>query len=232
MILFIKRIYKALTPVIIQKYISTHITKSSYVNKFQLYIDEKLLFIHIPKAAGVSVHKTLFGIDSPGHHLTASIHKSRFSEKEWDQTFKFTFVRNPYSRLYSAYNYLSQGGRRRDLDKEYQCKLNTYESFDAFVINGLEKAVNEKIQHFTPQFEMITDSNGVLMVDFIGKYETLEIDFRIIQHLSKRKIIRNLKQENFATTPKEHFTFSPQMINIVQKVYQKDFELFGYPLTP
>ena len=117
----------------------------TYVNKSQLYIDEKLLFIHIPKAAGVSVHKTLFGIDSPGHHLTASIHKSRFSKKEWDQTFKFTFVRNPYSRLYSAYNYLSQGGRRRDLDKEYQCKLNTYESFDAFVINGLEKSVNEKI---------------------------------------------------------------------------------------
>ena len=76
-----------------------------HYTKFDLYSKKRdIYFVHIPKAAGMSVVDALYG-ESSSHHATAMDYlrqnKAKFQSKP-----SFTISRNPYSRLYSAYNYL------------------------------------------------------------------------------------------------------------------------------
>ncbi len=67
------------------------------------------IFIHIPKCAGVSVCQSLFGNLGPGH-LTLRQHQEVLDSRTFDSMFKFSFVRNPWDRLVSAFYFLKQGG--------------------------------------------------------------------------------------------------------------------------
>jgi hypothetical protein len=51
--------------------------------------------------------------------------------------------------------------------------LKKYKLFEHFVLSELETAINENAQHFIPQFLFVTNSAGLIIVDHIGKLETL-----------------------------------------------------------
>ena len=73
--------------------------------------DYKLVFIHLTKCAGSSIVRTLdfHPVDGPGggHHAEASYIKQVVGDKIWNEYFKFTVVRNPYSKMVSLYRYAS-----------------------------------------------------------------------------------------------------------------------------
>lgn len=65
------------------------------------------IFVHIPKAAGTSVAHGLFG-RGVGHK---SIYEYRkIFGADFQEYFKFAVVRNPFSRVVSAYESLRRGG--------------------------------------------------------------------------------------------------------------------------
>ena len=49
------------------------------------------IFVHIPKTAGVSICRALFG-NLAGGHASVSMYQIVFSKEEFDRYFKFTFV--------------------------------------------------------------------------------------------------------------------------------------------
>src|SRR5690625_2614056 len=65
------------------------------------------IFVHIPKTAGVSVAHSLFEIKT-AYHVRVSKYQIIFSQDEYNQYFKFAFVRNPWDRLVSAYRFLKK----------------------------------------------------------------------------------------------------------------------------
>ena len=75
------------------------------------------IFIHIPKCAGVSVSKALFGNLAGGHSRVVD-YQLVFNSNEYSNYFKFTFVRNPWDRLVSAFFFLKKGGFN-DADKKW-----------------------------------------------------------------------------------------------------------------
>ena len=88
------------------------------------------VFIHIPKAAGTSLTRTLF--DSPSRHLHYTEYQ-RTNPRKFQQYFKFTFVRNPYDRLFSAYTFLKKGGLN-ELDRCWaEQNLTSFPDFESFV---------------------------------------------------------------------------------------------------
>jgi len=114
---------------------------------------EKYTYCHIPKTGGVALRELLHG-----HY---PLHKVCIKQSG---KFLFTFVRHPYSRCLSAFNYLKNGGRNDSDARDSKIYIGEL-SFEDFVLKKLELAMKQQ-QHFKPQNYWIP--NGA---DFIGKYE-------------------------------------------------------------
>lgn len=147
---------------------------------------------------------------------------------EYMAAFKFGFVRNPYDRLVSAYEYLSHGGNNSSDTEFYNRHLSNYESFEAFVLKGL--AQDSHIQnhvHFRPQSHFLC-IDGKIAVDFVGRYENLEKDFAYIARMlgqtgSLTKTNTSRKARTF-----DQYYGNPLVKSAVQKYYQADFSNFNY----
>ena len=78
----------------------------------------KYIYIHIPKTGGSTIKKTLpftpikynHGIGYDKNIYILNTYHSKVDELKLDLTnyYLFTFVRNPYDRLYSSYLYLKK----------------------------------------------------------------------------------------------------------------------------
>ncbi len=80
--------------------------------------DKKIIFIHITKSAGSSVHRAFringFEFDFAEEHRTAQQHLEILGKNVFDECFKFSFVRNPWDRMVSIYFYYYKYHRSLD----------------------------------------------------------------------------------------------------------------------
>jgi chondroitin 4-sulfotransferase 11 len=184
-----------------------------------------VLFIHIPKTAGMSFVKSLYNKDS-SHHAKA-IDFKQVDNSRFEKSFSFVITRNPYTRIYSAYNYLSTGGKET-IDRVWRdLYVRKYRNFNDFVLRGLNKAVCANAEHFIPQYKFVTDELDNVICDFIGKFEEMN---QVVLQLQKQGIIINLPKLNSSTVKAVNISdiYSPKMLSVVNELYEKDFELFNY----
>lgn len=184
------------------------------------------IFIHIPKSGGVSVSKALFGVRSGGHS-TVTRYKKIFGLRRFYSYFKFCFVRNPYTRLLSAFNYFKKGGFNKT-DAEIGLKyFKSFGTLDEFVKVWFSKENIWKVPHLYPQTHFISNAKGRLEVDFIGRYENLYADFQLIAE--KLQINTELEHHNRSRRTSEwEGCYSSKSRAIVSDVYRRDFELLNY----
>lgn len=187
------------------------------------------IFVHIPKAAGISINMALFE-NYGGGHKSAQIYKRIFGPIVFKKYYKFTFVRNPYSRLLSAYKFLKKGGFHLN-DKETvwaEENLSEFSSFDEFVRKWLNEESKWSYTHFKPQYIYVCDNNYNLMMDFVGRFENLDNDFdKVCQQLN---IKNKLQHHNKTSQKKENWKsyYSDYSLKKVGDIYRKDFEMFNY----
>lgn len=193
------------------------------------FIENKTIFIRIPKSAGRSVSISLFDC-LVGSHIKLRDYQLAFKETEFNDFLKFTIVRNPWDRVVSAYFFLKEGGvSGEDLvfSKKHMSKIN---SFDDFVKNYLKKRRFQSFTHFIPQIEFLTIKNKIA-VDYIGKFENLNKDFEFIKneiglkgdiHLQKNNLTKSRKSKNYTQY------YSEVTKNIVADIYYKDIEILNY----
>lgn len=189
------------------------------------------IFIHIPKSAGVSINRELFG-NLGGAHRTVRTYKRVFGPLTFSRYFKFTFVRNPYSRLLSAYRFLKKGGFCEKDRLWAEQNLAPYNTFRDFVHGWLTEESILEYNHFIPQFMFICDRSYEPEVDYIGRFETIEEDFqKICSHL---KITRKLKKHNSGPEKENHWSsyYTYEELDKVYNIYNRDFALFGYSKNP
>lgn len=190
------------------------------------FCDTRSIFVHIPKAAGISVGFSLYGRKT-GDHRTLLDYKLCFGRKEYESFFKFTFVRNPWDRLLSAYMYLKQGGRN-EMDYKWSVEhLSAYDDFDTFVKEWVSEDNIHSGLHFRPQNEFVCSRQGAVEVDFVGYYERINEDYDIIRNKIGRGEELAVKNK---TSRKRDFRqyYSDKACEIVEKVYDEDIQLFGY----
>ena len=150
----------------------------------------RCIFIHIPKVAGQSIEHLFLGLHGltwetraplllranndprlgPPRlaHLKASEYVScgHITQETFNSYFKFSFVRNPWSRLVSVYKY-----------------LGFYEvmPFKQFLTEDFDKKTQWESHLFVePQYEYLFDDSGHQLVDFIGRFESLQADFEVV----------------------------------------------------
>lgn len=184
------------------------------------------VFVHVPKAAGISVATALFGHLAGGHRTVEEYR--RIFGWDFDRYFVFTVVRNPFARLVSAYNYLLGEHPVFWLNARYRDRvLERYRGFDEFVLRELETAAGDNL-HFRPQTHFLC-ADGELDVDYVATVETLEEDFR---HVCDRlDVDASLPHRNASDAPERNLTeyFSdPEVADVVRSVYARDFELLPY----
>jgi hypothetical protein len=219
----------------------------------------KCLFVHVPKTAGQSVEQffmdrmgldwdsdraeVLLG-DNPDTtrgtqklaHLSAweYVNDGFIERGEFDSLFRFSFVRNPFERIVSEYRYRNYFHHR---------------SFRDFVLHKLpQPGWDDKYRHVMPQFDMLHDPEGRLMVDFVGRFETLQKDFDKVCHWlgledsklphrnpsnkKSRNLKRKVRNALFLNGEgrKKHWTefYDQRTLDAVSRLYERDIEAFGY----
>jgi hypothetical protein len=115
------------------------------------------IFFHIPKCAGMSVAQGLFG-NQGASHITLTHAKLIFGLHNFNNYFKFTFVRNPFDRVVSAYFFLKKGGLYNWISPWTKKYILTYPTFSEFATEGLPKREVINDFHFRPQYTFICDT--------------------------------------------------------------------------
>ena len=226
---FRKKVYSMVKRKRFQKYsILKHQVVDNYT--FKSFYELKCIFVHVPKTAGISVSTQLFG-NLAGGHTRLVEYQMIFNEKEFDSFFKFAFVRNPWARLLSAYNFLKKGGANR-LNLLWAKKhLTQYQDFSDFVSNGLHKKEIFTINHFKPQSEFITlpHESGVRL-DYLAYLENIKQDFKVIssQVLNNPTIVLPHINKSSETRRPYYDFYNERTRGIVAELYGRDIDLLGY----
>ncbi len=199
------------------------VTTDTY--SYKPFDDSRSIFVHIPKCAGVSVARSLYG-NLAGGHATLEEYFRVFKPAEILSYFKFTIVRNPWDRLVSAYHFLRTGGFGSADKRWFEGELAGYSGFEEFVVGWLNKENIWKWPHFRPQCHYITDSAGKIKLDFNCLFENLEEDFQIVA----QKIGRNCSLPKINQSDRQEYKayYSDRTRELVSTVYEKDIALLGY----
>ena len=194
------------------------------------------LFVHIPKAAGNSI-KHAFGIGWEDHKDIEK-YSQILGERKLAQLFKFTFVRNPWDRLFSEYNFQRRKSQRADTVRLYLYKEDgTERNFREWVSFALANPrlhppnqwggkPSEEVHRMSPQWDWIASDDG-LRVDFVGRLENMQEDFRKIC-LKVGLTPRRLKRKNRKLHLHYSRHYDQETKELVADYYRKDIEAFGY----
>jgi len=187
----------------------------------------KVIFIHIPKCAGTQIQNEIF---TQNKHYKIRLHssinliKEQF-KNEYNTYFKFTIVRNPYDRFISAFFYLKNNG---PFDK-YKLHLKDKITNNDIYSFTRELYINKELQdiiHFIPMYQFICDNQNNIIVDKIVYFENMNDDINNI--FKKYNITSNFIITN--TSKHKHYSeiLTPELIKIINDIYDKDFEIFNY----
>ena len=196
--------------------------KNTIFNKF----DKKSSFIiHIPKTAGTSVTKSIYGTDANYTHYNWEDLKIVLKENFYNY-FSFTIVRNPWDRCLSAYEFLRLGGDNEKDRLFYEKNMSAFQTFEEFVKIGLSKKKIYNWVHFMPQSNFIFSKNDKCMVDYILRFENISNDYDFIKNkLGGSKL---LKYKVNRTNHNYQKFYDNDMKNIVSDRYYRDIKLLKY----
>lgn len=194
-------------------------------------LERRAIFFHIPKCAGISVARELFGCRAGGH-FTLHNYQTAFSQREFLSFYKFTFVRNPWDRLASAYFFLRGGGLTELDHQNSERTVCRFSDFTAFVEGYIARCDFTEILHLRSQHSFLCASDrSPPEVDFIGRFERLSDDFAKIGNVLG--IDRQLSHRNAAGSRpqgsyREFYTERTAQIVADAYAYARDIELFDY----
>jgi hypothetical protein len=194
------------------------------------------LFIHIPKVAGNSIMQSL-GTNWE-HHKDLACYLDELGAGKIESLFKFAFVRNPWERIFSEYNFQRKKSERPDTVRLFLCKEDgSVRTFPEWVRHALSHPedhcsqhwggrTSEHIHRLSPQFDWISIDNRIA-VDFVGRLERLQEDFEKVcdqLDLPRHKLRR--KNRKFHWNYKRYYDHETQ--KLVTDYYAKDIDAFGY----
>ena len=156
----------------------------------------KILFVHIAKTGGTSIRAALkrlhwtdpyaipihlvngltrvlkyrTGAKFPRHAKAIAAYEN-IGEPFWSQLFKFVFVRNPWDLQVSSWHHLQ---------RVPNAPTDQFEDFEAFLRHKFDR--DRPFEYYFEasrqiQSHYLTDMEGNVIVDFVGRFERLHQDF-------------------------------------------------------
>lgn len=195
------------------------------------------IFIHVYKVAGTSIKNILKKYTLPPYelpitkelqkegrlpcgnnyrgHIKAKEVRSHLGDETFKRFFKFAFVRNPWDWQVSLYEFMLQysGHWQHDLIKN---------------MAGFEEYIEWRVsKQRVLQKAFITDPQGKIIVDFVGRYENLQADFQKIcaQLEIAQEVLPHLNKSD-RLDYREYY--NKRTKNLIFEHFQEDIKLFGY----
>ena len=146
---------------------------------------------------------------NPNNRLTVT-------SDQFEQYFKFTIVRNPWSRAYSWYKNCIR-------DPNHRVRFGLPENIT--LADFLKKTVGRGA--LRPQIAWLQNFGGTIPVDFIGRFESLNDDFQTIcKELGLSQL--RLPHDRNGNTQDYRAEYDTQSKYLVENAYRSEIELFGY----
>ena len=188
----------------------------------------EIAFFKMPKVASSSIGTALEGRcqvigHSPEEYRVRTLSSFR---RDNPDAFVFTFVRNPFDRLLSAYAYLSRHQWSYYMEAQRRC-IEPYRDLEDFVLRGVGSGEVLWQEHMRPQYSWVVGDDGRLLVDWIGRYESLQADFDRISDMWKWPRME-LGVSNSSEHGKYRVYYNAPMVEVVLRVFEVDFVLGGY----
>ncbi|HMJ73570.1 MAG TPA: sulfotransferase family 2 domain-containing protein [Solirubrobacterales bacterium] len=198
----------------------------------------KCIFVHIPRCAGTSVERVIWPrqrcpedlwmgfIDDYRNkyqtgglqHLLARQIRQEVGAMSFRSFFKFTVVRNPFDRAVSQFFYMQ---RRPDL------RAFIGMDGDASFSEYLTLIRSRRHVQWEPQCSFIYDDDGALLLDFVGRFETLEADLgRVFDRLGIAP--SGLPHANATDRVPYREYHTPDSRTQVEEFYDDDLRRLGY----
>ena len=211
---------------------------------------QKIIYVVVPKAANSSIKRLIWqdlGVDLEDSEVMRVIHKgnssqqpttplSRVTNKELEKALnskewlKFSFVRNPYTRLVSAYQDKIENNQN---NKGFLRRLGWHKShipsFEEFIDAITLQDINNMDWHWRPQWHLLM--MDLISYDFIGKIEKLDNDIKKISNhlsMSDSDAIEAINSKTNSTKSNIENRISDNVALKIFNLYQKDFEYFNY----
>jgi len=215
-----------------------------------LSIKYNFLFVHIAKTAGTSVRSTLerYRRRDPyylpqflcsrishltGHRIACKLPRhakviaayEMLPRDQFERLFKFAFVRNPWDLQVSSYHHLRRERPHlvgdRDFEAFLRYKLDPQRPYQYHIDTSIDL-----------QTDYLIDLHGNLLVDFIGRFERLEDDFR---EICRRIGIPSpeLAHKRQATDRKDYRSYyTPETTALVAEHFRPDIDRLNYRFDP
>ena len=147
-------------------------------------------------------------------HNEIRVAKKVLPDEIFNSYFKFAFVRNPWDRLVSEYEFI----RRRPNHGRHSKVIRM--EFDEYI-------VYQSKRRDAHQIDMLADKQGNLLMDFVGKFENLEKDWL---YVAKKLGIENKelghRKKSGIKDYKAYYT--QENWDLVADLWHRDIDAFGY----
>ncbi len=208
------------------KFIFVHIAKTggtsirSALNRIVLKDPFRWLQMFVNRISDLTSHRA--GIKIP-RHAGIVVAKELLPLDVFNSFFKFAFVRNPWDLQVSSYHHVM---------RERPHLLKGIKSFDDFLKFKFEE---KRPYHYIldasvrPQWYSLIDVDGTCLVDFIGRYENLEENFKKVCKKIGLKKPLPLPHKRKSKRDKDYRKYySDKGAELIAKHFAIDIEKFGY----
>lgn len=203
-----------------------------------------LVFVHMPKTAGTSVHRYLaeldlfarlrgarpaFPLPDVEHykHATARAYRDHFGADAFERVHRLCVVRNPWDQMVSSYEWWLQHAAKHPGHRETVERVRALGSFRSFIEDPLGgEHINECRGH--PQ-DWYLDERGVPLVDHFVRFEHIETELPAVM-AGLCEVPAGISLEHRNATKRAHYRdyYDERLRRLCQPRFETIARQFGY----
>jgi len=147
-------------------------------------------------------------------HISLQQLRPHLPADQYESFFKFAFVRNPFDRFVSYCSFMTR------------FRGEFLASPQRVMTHFLQNPPRQHVL-FWPQHGFITDADGKLLTDYVGRVEGMQQSY---DEIAQRIGIPSVELEKVNTSTRENYRnyYTPPLVDGVARLYARDLELFGY----